>query len=89
MNPKTYNLTLVSIASLGGLLVMLAIFLLSGIGGATKSSSPEVNRPVVKPVKVARPTLPAPELAPMPAATPPEPPFPLPRPAPQCILRLR
>jgi hypothetical protein len=71
MNPKTYNLTLVSIASLGGLLVMLAIFLISGIGGATKSSSPEVNRPVVKPVKVARPTLPAPELAPMPAATPP------------------
>jgi len=53
------------------LLVMLAIFLLSGIGGTTKSSSPEVNRPVVKPVKVAIPALPAPELAPMPAATPP------------------
>jgi len=53
------------------LLVILAIFLLSGIGGATKSSSPEVNRPVVKPVKVARPALPAPELAPMPTATPP------------------
>lgn len=53
------------------LLVMLAIFLLSGIGGTTKSSSPEVNRPVVKTKKVALPALPAPELAPMPAATPP------------------
>ena len=53
------------------LLVMLAIFLLSGIGGTTKSSLPEVNRPVVKTVRVALPALPAPELAPMPAATPP------------------
>jgi len=50
---------------------MLAIFLLLGIGGTTKSSSPEVNRPVVKTKKVALPALPAPELAPMPAATPP------------------
>lgn len=53
------------------LLVMLAIFFLSGIGGTRKSSSPEVNRPVVKTKKVALPALPAPELAPMPAATPP------------------
>ena len=53
------------------LLVMLAIFLLLGIGGTRKSSSPEVDRPVVKTVKVALPALPAPELAPMPAATPP------------------
>jgi hypothetical protein len=61
----------ISLAVGSVLLVMLAIFLLSGIGGTTKSSSPEVNRPVVKPVKVALPALPAPELAPMPAATPP------------------
>jgi hypothetical protein len=53
------------------LLVMLAVFLLLGIGRATKSSSPEVNRPVAKPVKVRLPALPAPELAPMPMATPP------------------
>jgi len=53
------------------LLLMLAIFVLWWIGGATKDSPPEANRPVVKPVKVARPALPAPELAPMPTATPP------------------
>lgn len=53
------------------LLVMLAVFLLFGIGGGTKNSSHEVNRPVVKPVKVPLPALSARELARMPTATPP------------------